>query len=241
MKKIFLLFFFLTFAVSPHAFAQQKIPILLYHSIGKYPGHGLKGLYVTTENFEKQMTYLKKNGFTFLTFERWQDRQKVAKPIFITFDDGYENNLNAFTVFQKLKDDHFAPAATIFVISDFVGRPNRLTASELKNLSDSGYFSIQSHTATHPHLTKTNNYEYELKNSKDKIEKITRRPVFTLAYPYGSYNARVIKETKKYYRFGLTDSSEPHTPQGVDDGNYLLPRTYIYYSTTLEEFKQLVN
>ncbi len=116
MKRIFLLLLLLSFGVSSHVFAQQKVPILLYHSIDEFPGHGLKGLYVTPENFEKQMVYLKNHGFTLLTFEHWQDREKVNKPIFITFDDGYKNNLNAFSTFQKLKDQNFQPTATIFVI-----------------------------------------------------------------------------------------------------------------------------
>jgi peptidoglycan/xylan/chitin deacetylase (PgdA/CDA1 family) len=226
--------------ICTHAFAQKQAPILVYHSIDEFPGHGLKGLYVTPENFEKQMNYLKEHGFTLLTFERWQEQQKVNKPIFITFDDGYKNNLKAFSIFNKLKDKNFTPAATIFTISDFIGRPNRLTASDLRLLADSDYYSIQSHTATHPDLTKIQDYEYQLKTSKEKIEKITKKPVIALSYPFGSYNNRVVIETKKYYQFGLTDSANPKSA-GIDNENYLLPRTYIYYTTTLKEFANLVD
>lgn len=34
------------------------------------------------------MQYLKDNGYTMLTFERWNDINRVNKPIFITMDDG---------------------------------------------------------------------------------------------------------------------------------------------------------
>ncbi len=240
MKKFsFLLFLFIT-VISPHASAEKSVPILVYHSIDEFPGHGLKGLYVTPLNFEKQMTYLKEHKFTLLTFEQWQDRLKVKKPIFVTFDDGYKNNLNAFFIFNQLKDSRFTPAATIFAISDFIGRLNRLTASDLKRLADSGFFSIQSHTATHPDLTRIQDYEYQLKASKEKIERITAKPVIALSYPFGRYNDRVIKETKKYYQLGLTDSRDPKA-YGKKNENYLLPREYIYYSTTLKEFAELVD
>jgi len=241
MKRVFLLLLLLSFAVSTNVLAQQKVPILVYHSINEFPGHGLKGLYVTPENFEKQMIYLKNHGFTLLTFEHWKDRKKVNKPIFITFDDGYKNNLNAFSTFQKLQNQNFQPTATIFVIADFVGRPNRLSAVELKELASSGFFSIQSHTATHPDLTKVTNYEYEIKASKEKIEQMTGKAVIALAYPFGKFNERVVTEVKKLYKFGLTDSPIIHPGMGDENKNYLLPRQYIYYSTTLEEIARIVN
>ncbi len=181
-----------------------------------------KELYVTPENFEKQMIYLKDHGYTLLTFDRWQEIDKVEKPIFITFDDGYKNNLNAFAIFQKLKNEHFIPTGTIFVISDFIGRSNRLSNSDLKMMADSGLISIQSHTATHPDLTKINNYQYELKESKDKIQEITGKPVIAVAYPYGNFNDKVVAETKKHYLFGLTTTPESFTEKGIKDELYAI-------------------
>lgn len=221
-------------------FAQRKVPILIYHSIDKFTGQGGKELYVTPENFQKQMIYLKDHGYTSLTFDRWKDMYKVNKPIFITFDDGYKNNLNAFAIFQKLENERFKPSGTIFVISDFIGRPNRLSKSDLKEMADSGMFSIQSHTATHPDLTQIKDYEYELKGSKDKIQKITGKPVNVLAYPYGKFNDKVIEETKKYYLFGITTTPELYTEKGIQDELYLLPRIYIKYTTTLDDFIKIV-
>ncbi|WNS74122.1 polysaccharide deacetylase family protein [Bacillus sp. DTU_2020_1000418_1_SI_GHA_SEK_038] len=241
MKKAVLLFLsLLIFFPSAQVLAAQKIPILIYHSIDEYDGHGTKELYVTPKNFEKQMMYLRNQGYTLLTFERWQDIHKVNKPIFITFDDGYKNNLNVMDIFQKLKSDHFKPTGTIFVISDFIGRANRLSQSDLRIMSDSQLFSIQSHTATHPDLTKITNYEYELQKSKDKIQKITGKPVIALSYPYGNFNSKVIAETKKYYMFGLTTTPELFSEKGIKDELYYLPRIYIKYSTSLEEFAKIV-
>jgi peptidoglycan/xylan/chitin deacetylase (PgdA/CDA1 family) len=241
MKKLLLVFLcFYLFGHEEIACAEKKVPILVYHSIAEYNGHGSKELYVTPENFEKQMAFLRDHGYTLLTFERWQEVDHVTKPIFITFDDGYKNNLNAYAIFQKLKTRHFKPMGTIFVISDFIGRFNRLSNSNLKMMADSGLFSVQSHTVTHPDLTKTENVDYELKNSKDKVEKITGKPVIVLSYPYGNTNDKVISEAKKYYRFGLTTTPEVFFPSGIKNELYLLPRIYVKYSTTLDEFINLV-
>lgn len=105
---------------------------------------------------------------------------------------------------------------------------------------DSSIFSIQSHTATHPDLTKINDYEYELKESKDKIQKITGKPVIAISYPYGTWNNKVIENTKKYYMFGLTTTPEAFSKKGIKDELYLLPRIYVKYSTTLDDFAKIV-
>lgn len=235
------LFFFLVMLCLPvHALAQQKIPILIYHSIDEYNGKGSRELFVTPANFEKQMIYLKNQGYTLLTFERWQEADKIKKTIFVTFDDGYKNNLTAFHILQKLKDVKFNPTATFFVISDFIGHSNRLTKTDLKMLAESGLISVQSHTATHPDLTKLDNLKDELKGSKEKIEKITGKPVIALAYPYGNFNERVATETKKYYLFGLTTTPEIYTKKGIKDELFYLPRIYVKYSTTLDAFANMI-
>ncbi|MBS4216094.1 polysaccharide deacetylase family protein [Neobacillus rhizophilus] len=241
MKNILLVVSCLLLLVFPdRAMAAKKVPILIYHSIEEYSGHGQKELYVRPENFEKQMTYLRDHGFTLLTFERWADKEKVDKPIFLTFDDGYKNNLNVFYIFQRLKSENFNPTGTFFIIADFIERPNRLSPSDLKMLANSGLISIQSHTATHPELSKIANYEYELNHSKKKIEKITGKSVIALSYPFGDFDEKVVEETKKYYTYGITTTPGPYIKTGIKNELYLLPRTYIKYSTTLEEFAKIV-
>jgi peptidoglycan/xylan/chitin deacetylase (PgdA/CDA1 family) len=241
MKRYLLIMTSIFFFYSPISIlAQQKIPILVYHSIAEYTGQGSKELFVPPKHFEEQMNYLRKSGFTLLTFENWHKIHQVNKPIFITFDDGYKNNLNALKVFDKLQTNRFKPVGTIFVISDFINRPNRLSNEDLQAMVNSGLFSIQSHTATHPDLTQITDYVYELKASKDKIFQITGQPVIALSYPYGNFNDKVINETKKYYSFGLTTTPANYIEKGQENELYLLPRIYIKHSTSLDEFAQIV-
>ncbi|MEH7106692.1 polysaccharide deacetylase family protein [Bacillus sp. JJ1764] len=240
MKRHLFLLCLFTFLFPVMVSAEKSIPMLIYHSIDQYSGHGMKELYVSPEQFETQMLYLREHGFTPLTFENWEQQYTVNKPIFLTFDDGYKNNLNVYTIFKKIQTNKFKPSGTFFVISDFIDRPNRLSKADLKKLADSGMISIQSHTATHPDLTKITDFIHELKDSKGNIEKITGKPVIAVSYPYGNFNDRTIKETKKYYLFGMTTTPGPYVKSGSSEEHYLLPRTYIKNSTRLEDFIKIV-
>lgn len=239
-KSLIVLVCFYFFITPKHSYAEKKIPVLVYHQIEEYSGHGTDKLFVSPTNFEKQMIYLRDHGFTLLTFDRWNEIPNVKKPIFITIDDGYKNVLNAFEIFQKLKSDQFTPSATSFVISDYIGWSDRLTKTDIKRISDSGLFSIQSHSATHPELTKVTTYEHELKDSKEKIEQITGKPVIALAYPYGLYNNKVIEETKKYYTYGISTIPNYFIKKGKKDELYKIPRIYITYTMNIDEFTKIV-
>ncbi|PGZ97218.1 polysaccharide deacetylase [Bacillus pseudomycoides] len=221
---------------------QQYVPILMYHAIEKYsgPGDGELGLYVPPQQFEAHMKYLKDNGYTMLTFERWNDINRVNKPIFITLDDGRKNNMNALHILQSLKDDKFQPAATEFVVSNDIDAPNRLSKDEIKQMVDSGIFSIQSHTANHTMMAYSNNYDEELRVSKEKIESITGKKIIALAYPVGSYNDQAVAETKKYYEFAVTTDHGTHITKGTPNEQYLLKRHFVGPNTSMAQFTALV-
>lgn len=221
---------------------QQSVPFLMYHAIEKYsgPGDGELGLYVPPEQFGAHMKYLKDNGYTMLTFERWGDINRVNKPVFVSFDDGRKNNMNALHILQNLKDDKFQPAATEFVVSNTIDTPNRLSTDDIKQMLNSGIFSIQSHTANHTMMAYANNYDEELRGSKEKIESITGKKVIALAYPVGSYNDQTIAETKKYYEFAVTTNHGNYITKGEPNEQYLIKRHFVGPKTSMAEFTALV-
>lgn len=220
----------------------QRVPILMYHAIDDYKGDGLRELFVTPANFEKQMQYLKENGFTPLTFERWGDVNKVNKPIFITFDDGMKNNMNAFTILQKLQDETFQPKATEYMIAGAIdSSPGMLSSADLQAMVNSGIFSVQAHTMSHADLPTIKNYEEELKVAKEKIEQVTGKPVIAIAYPFGKFNDKVVKETKKYYMFATTTQPGQFIEKGQKDERLLMQRVRISYSTSMNQFAALVS
>ncbi|NRD78935.1 polysaccharide deacetylase family protein [Bacillus sp. BRMEA1] len=219
----------------------QYVPFLMYHAIDEYKGEGLKILFVTPANFEKQMMYLKEHGYTPLTFEHFADINKVNKPIFITFDDGMKNNMNTLPIFTKVADDQFKPVATEFVIAGRIDSgPYSLSSADIKEMEGSGFFSIQSHTMTHSDLRSVTNYEQELNASKEKIEQLTGKPVMALAYPIGYFNDKVVEETKKYYKYAVTTKSGEFVENGQPNELYLIHRLFIKGTTTMVEFARLL-
>ncbi|MED1470982.1 polysaccharide deacetylase family protein [Bacillus salipaludis] len=220
---------------------QQHVPILMYHAIDNYNGVGLRELFVSPTNFEEQMRYLKNHGYSFLTFERWGEVNKVNKPVLVTFDDGMKNNLNALWVLQKLRDDTFHPVATDYVIAGSIDKtPTRLSSADIKEMVDSGIFSIQSHTMSHADLPMVTNLEEELKSSKEKIEQVTGKPVIAIAYPFGHVDRVVVEEAKKYYQYATTTKPGEFIETGEPDEMLLMRRVRISNSTTINQFAALV-
>lgn len=216
----------------------RDVLILMYHAIDDYKGSGSKELYVTPENFESQMQYLKSEGFTPITFADLDHLKGIEKPVLITLDDGYKNNMNAYYILQKLKDDDFPAKATIFMIGNKIDQKHGLSTEQLKEITASGIISIQSHTVTHPSLPTIGNYEQELGEIKNQLEGITGEKVIALAYPAGKYDDKVIEETKKYYDYAVT------IHQGIADMSespYEMKRIRVNYTTSIDGFEYMVN
>lgn len=209
----------------------NKIFIISYHKIDIYKG-GLRGAYVSSKTFNRQMKYLYSKGYRTIPLERLTEllktNRKIPKKVFVlTFDDGYENNYT--NMFPILKKYNFT--ATIFLHAAALGKYYeypRIPFAE-KHLSErqifemSKYIDFGSHSLSHPELTKLSSKEIfnELYTSKKIIEKIIKKPVVTFCYPFGDYDERVVEITKKLYAGATT------TQPGLVDNNtnpYLLPR-----------------
>lgn len=215
-----------------------NVPILMYHAIDDLNGSGINELYVTPKNFEEQMNYLKSAGFTPITFDELPNINNINKPILITFDDGYKNNVNAYNILKKLNDSNWKANGTIFMIGKKIDSKSGLSTKQIKEMSDTGIISFQSHTETHPNLTETTDYKKELGDIKTKLESITGKTVTAIAYPSGQYNNNVITETKKYYQYAVTT-----IPGIANTGSDLceMKRVRVSYSTSLESFIYMVN
>ncbi|QQA19280.1 polysaccharide deacetylase family protein (plasmid) [Bacillus cereus] len=190
----------------PWIFA-DGIPILMYHAIGNPPegtSENMTGWYVSKENFKEQMEYLKANNYTLITFDELENAKNYKKPILITFDDGYENNMDAFEVLKNLEDNKFKPKATLFMIASLINEPNYLDSKQLKRLSQSGIFSIQSHTTSHMNLTNSDvDFQTEYGEANKKISSITEQNIDTLAYPLGAFDEKSLIEATKYYKYAV--------------------------------------
>ncbi len=119
----------------------------------------------------------------------------------ISFDDGYKNIVDyAFPVLSRLNIP-----ATVFVITDFIGRDNRwdvalggihyshLAAVDIRKLYQAGW-EIGSHSLTHQSLRGLTLVELrrQLRDSKRKLEELIGQAVESFAPPFGNVSPRII-------------------------------------------------
>ncbi|MDF2988125.1 MAG: putative xylanase/chitin deacetylase [Eubacterium sp.] len=211
------------------------VPILVYHSVTDKMFSKNKALFTKPKEFEKQIKWIKNNGYTPIFADQLQDPARIHKPVVITFDDGYEDNYN--TVFNIIKKYHVK--ITIFVATRFIDKQYYLTSREIGEMDRSGLVSIQSHTVSHHHLSQLSpsQLKYELEQSRDALFKITGKYPTIIAYPYGDYNEAIISEAKKFYSLGFSTSKGGFS-NGPD--KFTIKRYGVGRFTTLKNIKQYI-
>ncbi|QWD89163.1 polysaccharide deacetylase family protein [Polynucleobacter sp. MWH-CaK5] len=181
---------------------QPSAIILLYHRVAEVKSDPAK-LAVTPICFEQHIIFLKKNYEVISLeelIERCQSNSLVGKEAVITFDDGYQDNLN---VALPLLEKYQVPA-TIFVTTGMIGevpnfqwsadclsedQPRYLTSDELVFLANHPLISIGGHTKNHARLSDLNFIDQydEISSNKKHLEEIIGKDVNLFAYPYGRF------------------------------------------------------
>ncbi|ADV64739.1 polysaccharide deacetylase family protein [Desulfurococcus mucosus] len=122
----------------------------------------------------------------------------------LTFDDGYLSHYEIAKMLYRMD-----VPATFFIITglmEYNGRRLLATRPELiREMRDMGH-EIASHTVSHRDLTRIPVWEVEREaaESKKMLEETVRDEVKGLAYPYGSFNDRVVEVVRRYYSYGRT-------------------------------------
>lgn len=206
--------------------AANGVPVLNYHQVNDVDNNALT---VPTEEFERQMSYLRNEGYHAITPDQLNDYLNNGsplpeKPVLITFDDGYRDNYeNAFPILKK-----YDMTATIFLVSDFMDRfDNYLTWAQVQEMSESGIY-MGVHTLSHFELTglSDTDLDQQLEGGKLAIEWKTLKFAEYIAYPCGSYNDKVLAHTRKSgYKGGFTVHYDLVHP---GDNPYLLSRVPIF-------------
>lgn len=176
--------------------------ILMYHKIGRPPaGSRLKNLWVDAEEFRWQMEYLLRRGYTPLLFSELDEirtgaRPLPRRPVLVTFDDGYANNYEeAFPVLRAL-----GVKANIFLVYETLDRHNAwhdpgtepwlrmLTWKQVREMLAGGLLEFGSHTMRHRNLASIpiEEADWEMRESRLRLEAKLGRPVLAFAYPYGA-------------------------------------------------------
>lgn len=181
------------------------IPILMYHSISSQASSGFRPCIVTPETFDKHLSYLEQQHYTSLTVTQLVQALVTgsdlpARPIVITFDDGYADFYTA--ALPALQRHGFS--ATLYVATAFIGGTSRwlqhmdegdrpmLTWEQLAEISASG-IECGAHTHTHPALDMLPPSEArnEILRSRRLLEEHLGQHVASFAYPFGFHNPRL--------------------------------------------------
>lgn len=174
--------------------SENRVPILMYHSVSDEPEAGVTPYFRTAtspEIFRQHMQLLKSAGFKGVDLKTGIEalkRGKKEKLAVVTFDDGYRDFYTA--AFPILKEHAFT--ATMFLPTAFISNQRRafksrecMTWEEVKELHRGG-IHFGSHTVTHPKLVELDwlQIQSELRDSKAEIENRLGAAADTFAYPF---------------------------------------------------------
>ncbi len=201
IKRTLIIFLFLLAILSAGYFfwvsPQYVTPILMYHRFG----YNESSLFVTPENFEKQMAYLKDRGYQVLSLDKLgeaiRNKKKLTrKTIVITIDDGYADNyIYAYPVLKK-----YGFSATIFLAAEFIDNDKDfLTWEQIKTMSEDK-ISFGGHTRNQVYLPDIDNEDIlrdEIAGCKNLLEYKIGKTVDSFCYPTGGFNEKIKDIVKK--------------------------------------------
>lgn len=220
----------------------KPIPVLMYHKIVEKNLISPHRIFVTAENFRRHLKILRFFGYQSISFKDLLDfkdgrralRDFPRKPVLLTFDDGYENNLTKALPLLR----EFGFRATIFLLAEGLQKNSwdegtapqlpLMTPPQRQELAKSGVFEIGSHGFRHeklPGMT-LEQAEQELRGSKKALEKEFSRPVDVFAFTYGAIDEQSAALARRAgYRYAVnTDCGAIH----LEENPYAVFRVNIF-------------
>jgi peptidoglycan/xylan/chitin deacetylase (PgdA/CDA1 family) len=176
-----------------------RVPILMYHYLSVPPADAdiyRRDLSVTPDLFAAHLDAMQGAGYTPISLyalidHLTQGAPLPAKPVVLTFDDGYRDNYE--NAFPRLRDRGMT--ATFFIVTDFIDgqRPEYLTWEMVREMYAGG-MSIEAHGRNHVSL-KNKDQDYLIWQALGSLETIQFelgvRPHF-VSYPAGEYDQATI-------------------------------------------------
>jgi len=172
----------------------------MYHYLSAPPPDAdaiRRDLSVSPAQFESHLAYLRQAGYETITFQQLilavsRNADLPAKPVIITFDDGYRDNYdNAFPLLRK-----YSYTATFFIFTQPIDSNNvdYLSWQMVTDMHKAG-MEFGSHSYRHPDLRNRDIdfLVYEILGSKEAIEERVGEPVRFFAYPSGRYDDLTIR------------------------------------------------
>jgi len=211
----------------------MRLPVLLYHHVGPSlldAWHA--SLSISPEMFRRQMRWLNRNGYTGLRVAdllawRQQGIPLPAKPVLLTFDDGYADFPDhALPVLRR-----YGFGGVVFIITGWIAKANLwdgsplMSASQIRECSAQG-IEFGAHTRTHPDLTTLTGAELreEVAGSAEDLSAILGTRVTSFAYPCGFWNEEVRASVRESFDLAFTCEEGRNE---IDTDPYRMHRTMV--------------
>ena len=228
----------------------QKIPILTYHDIVPADSEPGSNLEIKEDDFEEQMKYLHRNGYTTITpdeFYQWHAGKKEfpVKTVMITFDDGFRLVYElGYPIIKK-----YNMAATLFCIGKKSLGPtdehssNYVRKEDIEKVrKEYPRFVFESHTYD-MHET-VNGVEPANCFTFDQIvtdcEKNKEMDYKYLAYPWGKYS-ETMQEALKECGYKMAFAYRPFYYALRSDDTYAVNRIKVKGDYAMSTFISIVD
>ncbi|WP_063378273.1 polysaccharide deacetylase family protein [Pseudoalteromonas luteoviolacea] len=194
----------------------QSATILQYHHVSeKLP----PVTSVTADTFKAHLEYLKTGNYKVIALDKFIEQLSADKPlpintVAITFDDGYDNNIEAAAPLLEAYNFPYTIFVNPLLIDE--GKSYVMTWDELRALSKRGAL-IANHSAKHDYLHLRQNGESEaqwkarvkkdLTWSQQRIATEVGHDYPYIAYPYGEFDNSVQALVKELGLIGIGQHS----------------------------------
>ena len=216
--------------------------VLVYHRFDekKYPSTS-----ISSQNFNEQLQYLKKNNYNVLPVSRLIDffydgYDLPPKSVFITIDDAFKSFYE--NAFPLLKNYNFP--FSVFLSTGFVNKNRTSDFMDWKMLDElkKNKGEIYNHSDKHKSFIEYPSTDLikDIETAEKKIEKNLGKSHKIISYPYGESNTFVRDIVKGLgYKIAFSQHS---SPLHFKENKYNLPRFSINDKYgSLERFSQIIN
>jgi peptidoglycan/xylan/chitin deacetylase (PgdA/CDA1 family) len=226
----------------------RRLPVLLYHRVGRSAGDRHRELTVPPRAFERHVRWLVRRGFRAITASDWNawrtgSRSLPRKPVLLTFDDAYSDLAEyAFPILER-----HGFGANVFVVSGELGgraswqadpdlaRLPLLSPEQLRQVGEEG-IEVGAHGRTHANLTLATEEELrsEIELGTAELASAVGHSIASFAYPYGAFNERALRQVRQLFSSAFTAHDGVNT---LRTDPHLMWRTMVQPSDSLLELE----
>lgn len=221
--------------------AVTTVPILLYHSVADNSPSNRAKYTVRPKVFREHLRAIADSGRASITVSQLADairgkRPLPARPVLITFDDGYTDTPRAVELALNVQ-----LAASTFITTGAIGTSEMITSGDVRLLADMGELvEIGAHAVTHRRLDELGRVRAatEIATSRETLEGIVQSRVRSFAYPHGAYD-RAVRRSVIDAGFTAAAAVKNALSHSRDDP-FALARVTVYADTPARQIERLL-